>query len=214
MDRLTRVRGTDHNVSSLQSETLHAVRRLGQPVPGVLMDWVKAGWFFATSFFKRSWDLTDYPVRVREFEAQEPRGRFGTPFTWSAQVINWWTMSGQGYSRAEALANLEKSFAAFKALPKSLPRPGSRVPFEFATTERLAKHEALVADFIERIFGPYEAYFVSDESSLWDFHERESNDFLHEKILEVYGVDVSDIESGLIADILDRIAAHSPPARH
>jgi hypothetical protein len=176
------------------------------------MDWVKAGWFFLTSFFKRSWDLSDYPIRVREREPQERHGRHAD-ITWSAQVVNWWAMSGHGYSREEALAGLAKNFNAFKSLPKEPPRPGSRVAFEFATDERIARHGGLVAEFIEQIFGPYQAYFVSDESSLWDFHERDSNDFLHKKILERYGVDVSDIESGSIADILDRIVARASPVR-
>ncbi len=177
------------------------------------MDWVKAGWFFLTSFFKRSWDLADYPVRVRQFEPQEPHGRFPAPFTWSAQVINWVAMQGHGYSREEAFADLAKGLASFKALGKPLPRPGSRVPLEFASNERIVQHEVLATDFLDRIFGVrYDECFISDKSTLWLFHDQDRNDVLHKKILEVYSVDVSDIESGLIADILDRIAAHSHPA--
>ncbi len=48
--------------------------------------------------------------------------------------------------------------------------------------------------------------FVSDESSLWDFHTGETNKVLIAKIKDPYGVDVSDIESGNLAMILDRIA--------
>ncbi len=47
--------------------------------------------------------------------------------------------------------------------------------------------------------------FISDESSLWDFHGELSNAELQERINDVYGVDVSDIESGNVADILKRI---------
>jgi hypothetical protein len=36
---------------------------------------------------------------------------------------------------------------------------------------------------------------------------KNSNDELHTKIAEVYRVDVSDIKSGNLADILERIAA-------
>jgi hypothetical protein len=50
--------------------------------------------------------------------------------------------------------------------------------------------------------------WISDESSLWDFHHQETNAALVAKIREVYGVDVSDIESANLADILDRIAAN------
>jgi hypothetical protein len=51
------------------------------------------------------------------------------------------------------------------------------------------------------------------KSSLWDFHGDETNDALHAKIKEVYGVDVSDIKSGNLSEILERIAASRKPNR-
>jgi hypothetical protein len=48
--------------------------------------------------------------------------------------------------------------------------------------------------------------WISDESSLWDFHHDETNDALISKIDEVYGVDVSDIQSARLTEILERIA--------
>jgi hypothetical protein len=48
---------------------------------------------------------------------------------------------------------------------------------------------------------------ISDQSSLWDFHSEETNNALIEKISQVYGVDVSDIESAKLCEILERIAA-------
>jgi len=47
---------------------------------------------------------------------------------------------------------------------------------------------------------------------LWDFHSDETNDFLYSKIKETYGVDVSDIESAKLCEILERIAAVRKPA--
>lgn len=47
--------------------------------------------------------------------------------------------------------------------------------------------------------------FISDESSLWDFHTEETNEHLFEKILEIYEVDVSDIENGNLVEIFKRI---------
>ena len=44
-------------------------------------------------------------------------------------------------------------------------------------------------------------------SSLWDFHTEPSLDTMHSRIKEIYGVDVSDLASGNIAQILSRIAA-------
>jgi hypothetical protein len=49
---------------------------------------------------------------------------------------------------------------------------------------------------------------ISDESSLWHFHSSDDNQALIAKINEVYGVDVSDIESAKLWQILDRIAAN------
>ncbi|MGA9586626.1 MAG: hypothetical protein WBQ95_14935 [Terracidiphilus sp.] len=49
--------------------------------------------------------------------------------------------------------------------------------------------------------------WISDESSLWDFHIDETNERMWAKILEVYGVDVSDIESARLSEIFNRIAA-------
>jgi hypothetical protein len=46
----------------------------------------------------------------------------------------------------------------------------------------------------------------SDESSLWDFHSSEDNQEFIAKIREIYGVDVSDVESARLWQILDRIA--------
>jgi hypothetical protein len=48
---------------------------------------------------------------------------------------------------------------------------------------------------------------ITDESSLWHFHIDDSDDPYVGRIRAVYGIDVTDIESGNIAEILDRIAA-------
>jgi hypothetical protein len=49
--------------------------------------------------------------------------------------------------------------------------------------------------------------WISDESSLWDFHQDETNSALISRIKELYDVDVSDIQSARLSEILDRIAA-------
>ena len=48
--------------------------------------------------------------------------------------------------------------------------------------------------------------WVSDESSLWDFHAADDNQALIAKIQEIYGVGVSDIESAKLCEIFKRIA--------
>ncbi len=64
----------------------------------------------------------------------------------------------------------------------------------------------LAEDFVRRVLNLDWAW-ISDESSLWDFHDSDDNQALIAKINEVYGVDISDIESAKLWQILDRIAA-------
>jgi len=86
-----------------------------------------------------------------------------------------------------------------------MPRPGTKVPIEFAPSTRVYADQGLAEDFIRRVLG-LEWAFISDQSSLWDFHTGETNQILIAKIQDLYGVDVSDIESGNVAIILERIA--------
>ena len=78
---------------------------------------------------------------------------------------------------------------------------------EFAPSQRVNAHRKLAEDFTRRVLG-LEWAWLSDESSLWDFHTEKTNDALLAKIRDVYGVDVSDISSGRLYEIFERIAAH------
>jgi len=113
-------------------------------------------------------------------------------------------MSGSADSRLEALEELRRNFDRYKATKPTLPRPGSKVPIEFAASERIRLHSELSEDFVKRVLDTEWAW-ISDESSLWDFHDDKTNDRLTENIRSIYGVDVSDIASGNLADIFDRI---------
>jgi hypothetical protein len=77
---------------------------------------------------------------------------------------------------------------------------------EYAAQERVNRHSELQADFVCRVL-ELEWAWVSDESTLKDFSSVADTGALVEKIKSVYGVDVADIQSGLLADILERIAA-------
>jgi hypothetical protein len=165
---------------------------------------VRSGWKLCLSFRKRDWELSDYPVIVRENVATPgPASQ-----RYFAMILNW-NMVGAGQSKTEALQALKKNFARAKAeriiSRRSIPRPGAHVPIEFASQERVNAHADLADDFIQRILR-IDGAWISDESSLWDFHQGEKNDALLTSINEVYGVDVSDIESGNLAEILERIA--------
>jgi hypothetical protein len=80
----------------------------------------------------------------------------------------------------------------------------SRHQIEFASQDKVSTHPELTQDFVRRVLEVDDAW-LSDESSLWDFHMEGNNDALFSRIEQIYGVDVSDIHSGNISEILDRI---------
>lgn len=171
---------------------------------------------YILSFFKADWTLEDYPVRFRHFEAGESRpGRRWRSIPWVAQVINWPLMFGHGQTQEEAYADLKRHFDEYKGGSDKLPRPGTRVrpKIEVAPTVEIEPYELLASEFFEKVLAMnYDECLVTDESSLWDFHGEETNEEYHRKIVEVYGVDVSDIESGNLVQIFKRIRERGQPA--
>jgi hypothetical protein len=171
---------------------------------------IRGWWKWFLSLLKSDWKLSDYPITVREHEI-DPRYAATRlkQHRYTAQIVNWWVISGGGDTKIEPLEELQKSFATVKAEKakdgKKLPRPGTHVEIEFASRERVNAHAELAEDFIRRVLN-LDWAFVSDDSSLWDFHSSDNNQDLIAKINEVYGVDVSDIESAKLWQILDRIA--------
>ncbi|WP_263354399.1 hypothetical protein [Acidicapsa acidisoli] len=168
-----------------------------------------AFWKLILSFRKRDWKLNDYPIMVREhkFDPHFSSSRF-TQHRHIASIINW-TVSGGGETVEEALQDLQINFQAIKVRReregKPPVRPGIRGPIEFASQELIAVNQQLSEDFVRRVLNLDWAW-ISDETDLWDFHTDETNELLYSKIVEVYGVDVSDIESARLSEILNRIA--------
>ena len=168
-----------------------------------------ASWKRYLSVWKRNWKLRDYPVVVRELKPNPIYD--GTPrkqLRYVASIVNWGLAAG-GDSKKEAREALERVFATVEAERakerRPLPRPGTRVPIEFASQEKVSAHPELAEDFIRRVL-ELDWAWISDGSSLWDFHHNGTNDALIAKIREVYDVDISDIQSARLADILERIA--------
>ena len=92
-----------------------------------------------------------------------------------------------------------------KIIPSG-PFKGKKI--EFAPTEGIDMFLESTEDFMRRIFDfePGE-YLITDESSLFDFtgvDEMEISD-MHKKIREVYDLDVSDILSKNLLEIVRRI---------
>jgi hypothetical protein len=171
----------------------------------------KALWALLRSFRKRTWTLADYPIRILYRPGKSPPLPERLIYSpWTAQVINWWVMRGDGVSREDALRELHRRFAEHKDR-SPLPRPGLRYrpKIEFASSARVEQLRPFVDDLVERVLrlNPREC-FISDESSLWDFHAEETNDELLRRISLLYGIDASHLEPPTLAAIAQLIATN------
>ena len=73
------------------------------------------------------------------------------------------------------------------------------------------KFESIAPDFFERILDmDRNDCLITDESTLGDFHTESSNEPFYSKIVEVYGIDVSDVEKSNLARIFQRIIEANP----
>lgn len=167
-----------------------------------------ARWKWLLSFRTKDWRLDDYPVVIQR-ERPDPvykAPRF-SQHRYRAYVVNW-SVIGFGDTPEEAGANLEQNFETIRQnrqrKGETLIRPGANGPIEFATQERVLTNVALSEDFIHRVLG-LEWAWISDESSLWDFHTEIDNQEFYATIREIYGVDVLDIQSARLWEIFDRI---------
>jgi hypothetical protein len=164
------------------------------------------------SFRKHDWNLNDYPIGITEqdYESVLSAPRF-INHRYRAYIINWNVM-GLGETPEQARTKLEENFEKRRQdwlrEGGKLVRPGKNSPPEFASQEKVAAYEAISEDFIQRILC-LEWAWISDESSLWDFHAEPTNELLWAKIKEIYGVDVADLESAKLWTIFERIERNS-----
>jgi hypothetical protein len=171
---------------------------------------IVALWKRFLSIRKKDWELSDYPIVIREqeFDAHFSSGRF-TKHRYVAYIVNW-AVTGGGETPKDALQNLRINFQTIRDRRrlegKPMIRPGVNAPIELAAQELISLNAELSEDFIRRVLNLDWAW-ISDESTLWDFHIDNTNEKMWAKILEVYGVDVSDIESARLPEIFNRIAA-------
>ena len=160
---------------------------------------------WAKSFFKFRWRFDDYPVDyIDQGECPPNLPERLQHKRWRADLINWYVMSGSGETKEAALEDAKQKFAAQVASGEKLLRPGTGPGITFASNEAVSQHPSLRDEFINKVLN-LEWAWISDESSLWDFHENETNDEYYARILEVYGVDVSDIDGAKLSLILERI---------
>jgi hypothetical protein len=158
-----------------------------------------------TSLLKSQWEFEDYPIDYVEQEQVDPNlpKRLHRP-RWRADIINWYAVSGLGDSKESAPADARQKFAVWKTSGQKMWRPGTGPGIVFPENQKIDTYPELRDDFIQNIL-KLEWAWVTDESSLWDFHEKGTNDAYYADILEEYGVDVSDIEGANLKLILERI---------
>ena len=161
---------------------------------------------FIASFGKRAWVLEDYPPVIKHREPSPHVGARFTHYPWSVHIINWWHMRGDGATLELAVEDLRKKLSDHDV--QELPRPGTGLPLEitYASQDEISKLEHVAGEFFPPILEmAYEDCIITDESSLWDFHGDETNDEYHRRILDHFGIDVSDITSGNLVEIFKRI---------
>ena len=153
----------------------------------------RTAWKWLLSFSKREWELADYPVVVR-LTTSDYADVDVPANTWQAAVEQAW-MYGYGETPDAARADLACRFAEYRAAEGRPPRPGRQWPLRFAATDLIDRHRPMARELLRRLFDvDIDEGFVSDESSLWDFHGDASCDAYVARIEASYGVDVSDIE--------------------
>jgi predicted RNase H-like HicB family nuclease len=121
------------------------------------------------SFLRKNWQPEHYPVYVRQQASVPDDSR------WCAQVLNWPGPIGLGATeqraRAELFANLQATAAELREDGKPVPRPGTHVPIQSASTVRVRANPALLDESIRKALGfrPGYVVFISDESEICDF---------------------------------------------
>ncbi len=158
---------------------------------------IKALCKYALSYFKQDWDFSDYPLETWRNQNTKQEG-----VEYIARFVNWLTFIESGSSREEAIENLRNKFLEYKK-NNALPRPGSKVPIEFASSNRVEQYESIAVDFFDHIIElNFYDCFISDESSLYDFGLDDEETM--QKIKQNYGIEPED---GLfLVDIFEKIA--------
>lgn len=160
-------------------------------VPKTVLAWIRS-WRKPAG----TWTLDDYPIAVYPNGGNAANG-------YVARVFKWYVPVGIGDTEEAALADLRANFVHII----DRPRPGTKVPIQFAAHAEIDSHGDAVYDLVEIVTGT-RPFFLSDGSSLGDFADEDVPlAALLERIKDKYGVDVSDIENGDLVTILDRLAA-------
>ena len=160
------------------------------------MKQLKALLKYLSSFFKSEWKFEDYPLETWENpNAEQDDIKFGAGFT------NWSLFAAHGSSISEAIENLKNNLLEYTK-ENQLPRPGSKVPIQFAETNKVQQHEEIAIDFFDKIVGmSYYDCFISNFTTLFEFDLDEKESI--ERIKEEYGIEPKG--ALFFADIFEQI---------
>jgi hypothetical protein len=174
-----------------------------------LSDSVRMAWKRILSYRRHQWTFEDYPIVVRRQSFDGVPDEMEHESRYWARILGW-LIDETAPTRTEALIKLGSRYEMRKQLRiekgESIPRPGTKVPIQFASRDRVNAHEDLAIDFVHRVL-QLEWALITDESSLWDFTAGQSIQEFQDRTLLIYQTAVYDIEGGNLAAILERIAA-------
>jgi hypothetical protein len=166
----------------------------------VIINFIKIFIRFFLSFLKNDWQIYDYPLKYKIQNNVEDNSK------WLIQIINWRTLCGLGRTREEALKDLKKNFIKQIKNKGFKPRPGTKVPIKYASTEKIDNNIDFLDDFLEKVLDIKKdsPVFISDLSSLYDFSFDDVEKY-YIKIKKYYNKDVRHIKDGNISKILEAI---------
>ncbi|MGZ5283783.1 MAG: hypothetical protein ACXWEY_16020 [Bacteroidia bacterium] len=147
---------------------------------------IKAFYKLILSYFKKQWNFEDYPLEIwinKNAEQEEIK--------YVASLTNWSLFIERGETLEIAKQKLKDKFLAYRKDNSKIPRPGSFVPIQYASTVEIEKYENVAVDFFNRIIEiDYDSCFISDESSLYDFGFEKEEAF--RKIKSEYNIEPNE----------------------
>jgi len=162
-----------------------------------------AFWKRLLSYFKKTWEINDYPLRFKKQTGPTGEYNVGELKPWVVQIINWWTMTGLGDTKQDAFEHLCTNFKVYLEHDNA-PRPGTKVPLSYADTSQIDDLEEIAFDFFKKVLDlNYYECFISDESSLLDFNI--DNGETINKINSIYNLGLTEIGDGNIVRLLKMI---------
>lgn len=173
---------------------------------------------YLASFLKKDWELTDYPIQVREFDTTPLPIDFSKshpmqPVRWMVRIPNWLRMTGSGQTKEETWANLQSKFEEYKGEGLQLPRPGTKVPLQIAPYEKVERMGATAEAFFRQVLNmDYSNIMITDSSSLWHF-PMEDEELVLAKIRDIFGIEISVSDDGNLAQIFEAIESKQAEGR-